>query len=150
MKTHIDCDVQVFVTEHKTEIDPNTGNPLKGYYVTTNISQSWVAGSGNMMHHKFKDLKDLVSGFNDLDLQGNYWGRAGQGDFEQGATSIPSNETIKHYIGFRAIDENSRYYGTINRTFVYLQTKHQNEPELLIFDKGIGMDRFLNQIEDIH
>lgn len=144
MKAHIECDVQVFVTEHQTEIDPNTGSPLKGYYVTMNFEGTPPT------NHKFKNLKDMVSGFNDLDLQERYWGRANQGDFLQGATSIPNNETIRHYIGFRAIDENSRYYGSINRTFVYLQTKHLNEPELLIFDKGIGMDRFLNQIEDIH
>ena len=31
MKAHIECDVQLFVTEHKTEINPRTGRPLKGY-----------------------------------------------------------------------------------------------------------------------
>ncbi len=144
MKAHIECDVQLFVTEHKTEINPSTGNPLKGYYVTMNFIGTPPT------NHKFKDFNDMVNGFNDLDLQESYWGRANQGDFSQGATSIPSNETIKHYVGFRGIAEDNRYYGSVNRTFVYLQTKNLNEPELLIFDKGVRMDKFLSQVEDIH
>lgn len=144
MKAQIECDVQLFVTEHKTEIDPNTGNPLKGYYVTMNFIGTPPT------NHKFLNHKDMVSGFNDLDLQENYWGRANQGDFLQGATSIPNNETIKHYVGFRGVAADNRYYGSVNRTFVYLQTKNLNEPELLIFDKGVRMDNFLAQIEDIH
>ena len=143
MKANIECDVQLFVTEHKTEIDPSTGNPLKGYYVTVDFLGSKAT------NHKFKDINDTINGFNDLDLQSNTWNRANQSDFVQGATSIPTNETIKHYIGFRGVKEDVRYYGSINRTFVYLQTKKMNEPELLIFDKGIPMDKFLSQIEDI-
>lgn len=143
MKAKIECDVQLFVTEHKTEINPMTGNPLKGYYVTMDFAGSTPT------NHKFKDFNDTINGFNDLDLQTNYWGRANQGDFAQGATSIPTNQTVIHYIGFRGIVMDKRYNGTINRTFVYLQTKTMNEPELLIFDKGIPMDKFLSQIEDI-
>lgn len=143
MKAHIDCDVQLFVTEHKTEINPNTGNPLKSYYVTMDF-----AGSATT-NHKFKDIYDLINGFNDLELDNKYWGRGNQGDFLQGATSIPNNETIKHYIGFKGTSVNPRFYGSVNRAFVYLKTNSMVEPELLIFDKGIRMDKFLDEIQEI-
>jgi hypothetical protein len=141
MKAHIECDVQLFVTEHKTEIDPRTGRQLKGYYVTMDFAGTTAT------NHKFKDVNDMINGFKDLDLQSNNWGRANQGDFSQGATSIPANETIKHYIGFRGIIQDNRYSGSLNRTFVYLQIQNLKEPQLLIFDKGISWDNFLSQIE---
>jgi len=143
MKANIECDVQLFVTEHKTEINPNTGSPLKGYYVTMDF-----AGTPPT-NHKFKDHDDMINGFNDLELQSGFWGRANQGDFTQGATSIPSNETIKHYVGFKGIPVDARYYGSINRTLAFVQTKTMSEPEFVIFDKGIPMDKFLSEIEDI-
>ncbi len=142
MKANIECDVQLFVTEHNTEIDQNTGNPLKGYYVTVDFAGTSASS------HKFKDRNDLVTSFKDLDLLNNNWDTAQQGNFNQGAVSIPSNETIKHYVGFKAVLQNNNYGNSINRILVYLKTKNLTEAQLIIFEKGSNMAEFLDQITD--
>ena len=121
MKTEINTDLQIFVTQKKTD------GRIKNYYLT-------YRKDGSSGYKKYSSSANLLTELNGLDLIAGTWlipseygpNAVSVPNLSEGETSIPDDEEVKTVFSYKAIFSSLTLAGT--------------QPIVLVILKGAGID----------
>lgn len=121
MKTEINTDLQIFVTQKKTD------GRIKNYYLT-------YRKDGVSYHKQYITYADLLAELNGLNLMAGTWlipninggGPVSYPELLDGETSIPDDEEVKTVFSYKAIFSSLTLAGT--------------QPIVLVILKGAGIE----------